>query len=349
MLVIAVAVSAAIWVAVASRGSSATPPTKPNLAQPAQRYGDDADLMRRLERNKLVGKHEMTGLSRRELLRRGLVALAAGNVYSLVDGLAAAPARAARHRCPAPRAVPARRAARRQRARDRRDPAAAPPPRRDGAGRASSGPAKLAQAQTRLEQALVALERRYPATPAGLGVTVSWGLPYFRRLVPKLADGRRYPTYLPIDRGASKAQRKHVAAVLDATRFTSDDADGRARRATMSRSSSAATTPAHLDDAPARARRLARRPLRGAKRPQRLRRRRVRARPGARQADGARGRHPRRRPDRRRRADVPRLHLDAEGGDGARPDRELRDAARPDRPDAARASGAAARRCTSRT
>ena len=37
----------------------------------------------------------MTGLSRRELLRRGLVAIAAGNVYSLVDGLTAAPARAA--------------------------------------------------------------------------------------------------------------------------------------------------------------------------------------------------------------------------------------------------------------
>ena len=56
MLVVVVAVSAAIWVAVASRGSSATPPTKPNVAQPAQRYGDDADLMRRLERHKLVGK-----------------------------------------------------------------------------------------------------------------------------------------------------------------------------------------------------------------------------------------------------------------------------------------------------
>ena len=37
----------------------------------------------------------MSGLSRRELLQRGLVALAAGNVYSLIDGLAAAPARAA--------------------------------------------------------------------------------------------------------------------------------------------------------------------------------------------------------------------------------------------------------------
>ena len=32
----------------------------------------------------------MSGLSRAELLKRGAVALAAGNVYSLLDGLAAA-------------------------------------------------------------------------------------------------------------------------------------------------------------------------------------------------------------------------------------------------------------------
>jgi len=37
----------------------------------------------------------VTGLSRRELLRRGLAAVAAGNVYALVDGLTAPPARAA--------------------------------------------------------------------------------------------------------------------------------------------------------------------------------------------------------------------------------------------------------------
>jgi hypothetical protein len=58
VLVILVAVSAAVWIAVASRGDAATPPTKPGLAQPAHRYGDDADLMRRLERHKLVGKQK---------------------------------------------------------------------------------------------------------------------------------------------------------------------------------------------------------------------------------------------------------------------------------------------------
>ena len=58
MLVIAVAVAVAAWIAVASRGSSAKPPVRPGLAQPGRQYGDDADLMRRLERHKLVGKQK---------------------------------------------------------------------------------------------------------------------------------------------------------------------------------------------------------------------------------------------------------------------------------------------------
>ena len=224
------------------------------------------------------------------------------------------------------RAVPPRRAAGRARARDRGDRA-----RRSttaSSPRACASPARrqLAQAQARLEHALAAVERRYPATPAGLGVTVAWGLPYFRRLVPKLADGRRYPAYLPVDRGASKARGERTPAVLDAMPVRERRRRRRARR---------------------RRRRV---PL-----PQRLaraHRRRASTRssarsatssrctsvrngfvgggftdgPGPREADGARRGHPRRRPDRRRRADVPRLHLDAEGGDGTRPDRELRDA-----------------------
>jgi hypothetical protein len=166
----------------------------------------------------------VTGLSRSELLRRGLAAVAAGNVYSLVDGLTAAPARAALTAAPRPeqyllgglRVV-----------NELGIDVIVPPlhHRIVTAHVRVSGPAKLAHASARLERALVALERRYPSTPAGLGVTVAWGLPYFRRLVPKLADGRRYPAYLPVDRGASKAQRKHVAAVLDATRFQSDSSD----------------------------------------------------------------------------------------------------------------------------
>ena len=199
----------------------------------------------------------------------------------------------------------------------------------------SAAPAKLARRRRGSSTRSSTLERRYPATPAGLGVTVSWGLPYFRRLVPKLADGRRYPKYLPVDRGASKPERKHVAAVLDAARFAERPGPRSCSAQTTSRSSSAATTPRTSTTPTTRCSTSLGRPLRRSERAKRLRRRWLRAWPRARQADGARGRSPRRRPDRRRRADVPRLHVDAEGGDGARPDRELRDAARPDRPDAA--------------
>src|SRR5262249_24761349 len=48
------------------------------------------------------------------------------------------------------------------------------------------------------------------------------GLPYLRRNVPKLADGRRYPAYLPLDLRSSKKTGKHVPAVVDAVRFPSD-------------------------------------------------------------------------------------------------------------------------------
>jgi hypothetical protein len=72
----------------------------------------------------------------------------------------------------------------------------------------------LVDAKRKLEEALAGLDRRYPATPAGLGVTVAWGLPYFRRYVPAPAQ-----RYLPRDRRAEKP------ALLDAIRFPSDPAD----------------------------------------------------------------------------------------------------------------------------
>ena len=72
-------------------------------------------------------------------------------------------------------------------------------------------PADLAEAQGTLEDVLARLDADYPATPAGLGVTVAWGLPYFHRLVPGAAAKS-----LPFDRRAGKA------ALLDAHRFQSD-------------------------------------------------------------------------------------------------------------------------------
>jgi hypothetical protein len=78
----------------------------------------------------------------------------------------------------------------------------------------------LQQARERLEDALRRLERRYDITPAGLAVTVAWGLPYFRRYVPELAD-----SHVPVDLRASRSDDQPVSAVLDARRFPSDPDD----------------------------------------------------------------------------------------------------------------------------
>jgi hypothetical protein len=72
----------------------------------------------------------------------------------------------------------------------------------------------LRDAKRELEDALAAIERELPPSPAGLGVTVAWGLPYFRRFVP-IASRK----HLPFDRRAQKP------ALLPARRFPSDPAD----------------------------------------------------------------------------------------------------------------------------
>jgi hypothetical protein len=72
----------------------------------------------------------------------------------------------------------------------------------------------LASGRHDLEAALAELEARYPATPAGLGITVAWGLPYFRRLVPA-----QWARLQPAD------IRAQVPALLDAIRFSSDPDD----------------------------------------------------------------------------------------------------------------------------
>lgn len=79
---------------------------------------------------------------------------------------------------------------------------------------------ELHAAQAELEQALLALETKFEPTPSGLGVTVSWGLPYFHNFVPGPASH-----YLPVDNRASKTYGKTTLAVLDAIRFPSDPED----------------------------------------------------------------------------------------------------------------------------
>lgn len=72
-------------------------------------------------------------------------------------------------------------------------------------------------AQPEFEHALSQIEQRYAPTPAGLGVTVGWGLPYFRRYVPRQAE-----IHLPVDRRASRTKEHTVRALAEAIRFPSD-------------------------------------------------------------------------------------------------------------------------------
>jgi hypothetical protein len=72
------------------------------------------------------------------------------------------------------------------------------------------------EAQRELAALLQGLDRDYAPSPAGLGVTVAWGLPYFRRLVP---DQMR--RLLPHDRRANKP------VLIDSRRFPSDPPDTR--------------------------------------------------------------------------------------------------------------------------
>jgi hypothetical protein len=80
--------------------------------------------------------------------------------------------------------------------------------------------ADLQDAQAALEDALAKLDGRYEQSPAGLGIAVAWGLPYFRRFVPKLAA-----EHVPIDLRASKTADKPVRVLLDGRRFPSDPAE----------------------------------------------------------------------------------------------------------------------------
>jgi hypothetical protein len=76
------------------------------------------------------------------------------------------------------------------------------------------------EAQPALERALRALEREYDASPAGLGVAIAWGIPYFRDHVPAQATQR-----LPIDVRESGGPDGVVRVLVDTRRFPSDPED----------------------------------------------------------------------------------------------------------------------------
>lgn len=76
--------------------------------------------------------------------------------------------------------------------------------------------ANAAAAARTLEDALRGIERQFASTPEGLGVTVAWGLPYFRRVVPAA-----WAAHAPYDR------RARTAALLPTRRFQSDPSNTR--------------------------------------------------------------------------------------------------------------------------
>jgi hypothetical protein len=77
--------------------------------------------------------------------------------------------------------------------------------------RLTADPGNVRDAQGELTQLLAGLDLDYAPSPAGLGVTVAWGLPYFHRLVPS-----SFARLVPHDRRANRP------VIFDAERFPSD-------------------------------------------------------------------------------------------------------------------------------
>jgi hypothetical protein len=80
--------------------------------------------------------------------------------------------------------------------------------------RITAGRSDVRSAQAELEHLLTQLDSDYAPSPAGVGVTVAWGLPYFHRLTPDALQ-----RYLPHDRRADRP------VLFDAERFQSDPFD----------------------------------------------------------------------------------------------------------------------------
>jgi hypothetical protein len=163
--------------------------------------------------------------SRRTFLERaGLAALGASGVYSLLDGLATAPARAA---IAAGALPPEQHLMTGLRMITDEGVRVTVPPLHHHVVTAKLTVGKSARAlrdaRHELEAAVAKIERRHTPSPSGLGVVVAWGSPYFREYVPRV-HGRRYPDYLPVDRAASAAAKTTVSAFFDTERFPSDPA-----------------------------------------------------------------------------------------------------------------------------
>jgi hypothetical protein len=158
------------------------------------------------------------GLTRRKFLAGAAAgAAAAGGLYELVDQLSAAPARprAARRPLPEQHLLEGQKLVE-----DNGVEILVPPLHHEvvtARVRVDAAPASLRDAQHELEQALARLEDEFEPTPAGLGLTVAWGRPYFDRFVPAQAQ-----EHIPTDLRATRAKGKPTSALLEAIRFPSD-------------------------------------------------------------------------------------------------------------------------------
>jgi hypothetical protein len=139
-------------------------------------------------------------------------ALGAVGLYELVDQLSSPPARPA----PAAPELPEQHLLQGVKVVTQNDVEVLVPPLHHEVmtARVVSDAAGLKDAQASLENLLARIEHDYVPTPAGLGVTVAWGIPYFERLVPGAAK-----THVPLDKRANKP------ALVDARRFPSDPPD----------------------------------------------------------------------------------------------------------------------------
>jgi hypothetical protein len=152
-------------------------------------------------------------LTRREALAGGVAAALAGTgVYELVDhltGTSASPKRAAVSELPLEQHVLDGLAVVKE-----NNVEVLVPPLHHQLVTAKLRPGDLLGAKREFEDALSELERRYAPTPAGLGITVAWGLPYFRNHV-----AAAWAKHAPRDR------RARSLALLEAHRFPSDPND----------------------------------------------------------------------------------------------------------------------------
>jgi hypothetical protein len=155
-------------------------------------------------------------LTRRQFVAGGAGALAAAGVYGLVD-----------HHTESPERGPARVLPSEQHALGRLEivmdngvEVVVPPLHHEvvtAVLRVDETPAALRAAKEKLEEVLRRGDDRYGPAPAGLSISVGWGLPYFERYVPEAARDR-----LPVDLRASEAEGRPVLALVDAIRFPSD-------------------------------------------------------------------------------------------------------------------------------